>query len=153
MQRIQDSELIPMNAEDTWNLIRDLSLRPVWDQTVSKVDRDENLLHYVAPLFLGLSWYWTGEYITFEPPNRSAIKMIYGSVTRPFKSLVGTWIVTPRDDRNAMLTMNISFEPRIPIPLLDIFMRGRVKKLLRKSLSKLSSLASELNRDGQISAH
>ena len=153
MQRIQDSELIPMNAEDTWNLIRDLSLRPVWDQPVSKVDRDENLLHYVAPLFLGLSWYWTGEYITFEPPNRSAIKMIYGSVTRPFKSLVGTWIVTPRDDRNAMLTMNISFEPRIPIPLLDIFMRGRVKKLLRKSLSKLSSLASELNRDGQISAH
>ena len=153
MQRIQDSELIPMNAEDTWNLIRDLSLRPVWDQTVSKVDRDENLLHYVAPLFLGLSWYWTGEYITFEPPNRSAIKMIYGSITRPFKSLVGTWIVTPRDDRNAMLTMNISFEPRIPIPLLDIFMRGRVKKLLRKSLSKLSSLASELNRDGQISAH
>ena len=152
-----------MSAEDTWNLIRDLSLRPVWDQTVSKVDRDENLLHYVAPLFLGLSWYWTGEYITFEPPKdglyalptsgRSAIKMIYGSITRPFKSLVGTWIVTPRDDRNAMLTMNISFEPRIPIPLLDIFMRGRVKKLLRKSLSKLSSLASELNRDGQISAH
>ena len=151
MQRIQDSELIPMSAEDTWNLIRDLSLRPVWDQTVSKVDRDENLLHYVAPLFLGLSWYWTGEYITFEPPNRSAIKMIYGSITRPFKSLVGTWIVTPRDDRNAMLTMNISFEPRIPIPLLDILMRGRVKKLLRKSLSKLSSLASELKRDGQIS--
>ncbi len=141
-----------MSAEDTWNLIRDLSLRPVWDQTVSKVDRDENLLYYVAPLFLGLSWYWTGEYITFEPPNRSAIRMIYGSITRPFKSLVGTWIITPRDDRNAMLTMNISFEPRIPIPLLDILMRGRVKKLLRKSLSKLSHLASELKRDGQISA-
>ena len=69
MYRVQDSEFIPMHPEDTWNLIRDLELRPIWDETVSKVQRDDKFLYYVAPLFMGLSWYWQGEYVTFDPPN------------------------------------------------------------------------------------
>lgn len=142
MYRIEDSELIPMSAEDTWNLIRDLSIRPAWDKTVRKVERDENVLYYTAPLFMGLEWHWIGEYITFDPPNRSAIKMVSGSFSRPFKNLVGTWIVTP-SNMNTILTMNISFEPRIPIPLLGILMRRRVKKLVRKSLSRLSKIAGD----------
>ena len=68
--------------------------------------------------------------------------MVSGSIIRPFKSLVGTWIITP-SGMNTMLTMNISFEPRFPIPLLGMFMKRRVKKLLRKSLSAFSKVAAE----------
>tara|TARA_B100001146_G_C16102588_1_gene400073 strand:+ start:77 stop:553 length:477 start_codon:yes stop_codon:yes gene_type:complete len=149
MDRVQDSQLIPVHPEDTWNLIRDLELRPIWDETVSQVRRDGNFLYYVAPLFIGLNWYWTGEYVTFDPPNRSAIKMVSGSSNRPFKSLVGTWIITP-SDQNTLLSMNISFEPRFPIPLLGLFMRRRVKKLLRKSLSQLSDLAVTIKGSQQL---
>ena len=133
MYRVQDSEFIPMHPEDTWNLIRDLELRPIWDETVSKVQRDDKFLYYVAPLFMGLNWYWQGEYVTFDPPNKSAIKMFSGSANRPFKTLVGTWIISPSDE-HSLLSMNISFEPRFPIPFIGLFMRRRVKKLLRKSL-------------------
>ena len=149
MNRVQDSELIPAHPEDTWNLIRDLELRPIWDETVSQVKRKENFLYYVAPLFMGLNWYWIGEYVTFDPPNRSAIKMVSGSSNRPFKSLVGTWVITP-SDQNTLLSMNISFEPRFPIPLLGLFMRRRVKKLLRKSLSQLSNLAVTIKSSQQL---
>ena len=142
MHRVQDSELITISAEDTWNLIRDLNVRPIWDETVSKVERDDNFLYYVAPLLMGFKWYWKGEYITFDPPSRSAIRMVSGSIIRPFKSLVGTWIITP-SGMNTMLTMNISFEPRFPIPLLGMLMKRRVKKLLRKSLSAFSKVAAE----------
>ena len=142
MYRVQDSELIPVPVEDAWALMRNLSLRPVWDATVRKVDRDENFLYYTAPFFMGLNWHWIGEYITFDPPNRSAIRMVSGSINRPFKSLVGTWIITP-STINTILTMNISFEPRIPIPLLGILMKRRVKKLIRKSLSQFAKVVGD----------
>ena len=149
MNRVQDSQLIPAHPEDTWNLIRDLELRPIWDETVSQVKREENFLYYVAPLFMGVNWYWTGQYVTFDPPSRSAIKMVSGSLNRPVKSLVGTWVITP-SDQDTLLSMNISFEPRFPIPLLSLFMRRRVKKLLRKSLLQLSDLAINIKSSQRL---
>ena len=56
MYRVQESAIIPISAEDTWELMRDLDLRPTWDTTVHNVSRDEQFLYYKAPLISGFSW-------------------------------------------------------------------------------------------------
>gem|GEM_PF-1164377 len=141
MYRIQESEIIPISNDNTWDLMRDLDLRPQWDSTVSHVSRDEQFLYYTAPLISGFSWHWIGEYITFEPPTRSAVKMISGSLHRPFANLIGSWILKPHGSET-LLTMNISFEPRLNLPFLPAIMGRRIRRLTVESMSKLASLAA-----------
>ena len=141
MYRVQESAIIPISAEDTWELMRDLDLRPTWDTTVHNVSRDEQFLYYKAPLISGFSWQWTGEYITFEPPTRSAVKMISGSLHRPFASLVGSWILKPQGSET-LLTMTTSFEPRLKLPFLPSIMSRRISRIMLESMANLASLAA-----------
>ena len=146
MRRVQENRIIPIPPMQTWDLMRNLDLRPKWDRTILSVSRDEEFLYYVAPALLGLHWLWKGEYITFEPPLRSAVRMAWGSRLRPFKYLVGSWILRPRESVTD-LTMIVSFEPRLPLPMLGRIMEMRVKSLLKKSLSNLSNLAEQVRSD------
>ena len=75
MYRVQDSEFIPMHPEDTWNLIRDLELRPIWDETVSKVQRDDKFLYYVAPLFMGWLISIYTKHSTREPAKGDLLRL------------------------------------------------------------------------------
>ena len=148
MPRIEEAIVIPLGLLETWELMRNLELRPRWDATIIRVrrgvvspDAEGPRLYYLAPLFLGLRWRWEGEYISFQPPNRTAVRMAWGSSLRPFKSLVGTWVLQSQRD-GTQVRMIVSFEPRWPLPLLGKIMGYRMRRLLGKSLLKLRVLGT-----------
>ena len=148
MPRIEEAMVIPLGPLETWELMRSLELRPRWDATIIRVrrgvvspDAEGPRLYYLAPLFLGLRWRWEGEYISFQPPNRTAVRMAWGSSLRPFKSLVGTWVLQSQRD-GTQVRMIVSFEPRWPLPLLGKIMGYRMRRLLGRSLLKLRVLGT-----------
>ena len=146
MPRIEESIIVPFGPLQSWELMRNLELRPLWDATILEVKRkgvDDNSdtphLFYKAPLLLGLHWRWNGEYVSFEPPHHAAVRMSWGSRLRPFNSLVGTWIVSNYGGAT-QIKMVVSFEPRLPLRILDSIMARLVRRLLCKSLLNLSRL-------------
>ena len=146
MPRIERDIVVPLNLLDTWDLMSNVELRPIWDATIIQVIKSTDVsnsavvkLEYHAPLIFGLRWKWEGAYVSYQPPERTAVRMMWGSIFRPFKSLVGTWAL---DDVGASTQVRIivNFEARWPIPLLDIFMTLRMNRLLRRSLHALRQL-------------
>ena len=149
MPRIEEAIVVPLSAVETWELMRNLELRPSWDVTILQVSRhtvgssDDTLrLYYTAPLFLGLNWSWEGEYISYQPPSRTAVRMHRGSFFRPFKRLVGTWILESIGEVT-QVRMIVSFEPRLPLPFLGKIMGYRMRRLLGRSLLALRVLGTD----------
>lgn len=149
MPRIEETIVVPLSPMETWELMRNLELRPRWDVTIRQVSRrtvsssDDTLrLYYTAPLFLGLCWCWEGEYISYQPPYRTAVSMYRGSYLRPFKRLVGTWILESFGEVT-QVRMIVSFEPRLPLPFLGKIMGYRMRRLLARSLLALRVLGTD----------
>ena len=146
MTRIEESVIVPLDTLEIWELMRDLELRPDWDATIIRVTRrmagprvETARLYYLAPLFMGLWWRWEGEYVSFLPPHRTSVRMDWGSHLRPFKSLVRTWLLQSHV-RGNLVRIIVSFEPRLPLPLLDKIMAWRMRWLLVMSLVELGAI-------------
>lgn len=149
MAKVTQNAHISMAPVDLWALMCDLEQRPRWDPSVNQLRREplpgstrSALLHYTAPLTLGITWTWTGEYISFLPPKQSAVRMLGGSALRPFKTLAGSWSLKP-DGSGTSVQITVNFEPRFR--LLEKFMAQRVAKLTAESLRRLSVLASQFD--------
>lgn len=99
------------------------------------------ILRYAAPLALGMIWRWEGEYVTFDPPARSAVRMRHGSALRPFRKLAGSWTLRP-DGEGTLLRISVQFEPRVR--LLEGLMARRVSRITADSLVRLRRLASDV---------
>jgi ribosome-associated toxin RatA of RatAB toxin-antitoxin module len=98
------------------------------------------ILRYTAPLMLGLTWRWEGEYISYNPPERSAVRMQWGSMFRPFRKLAGSWILTP-EEQGTLLKITVQFEPRIP--LFEGLVTRRVSRVTTESLIRLRKLTMD----------
>ena len=149
MPRIEEAIVVPLGSLETWELMRNLELRPRWDATILQVRREAvgsgaGTLHlyYTAPLFLRLRWRWEGEYISFQAPYHTAVRMVWGSSLRPFKSLVGTWVLQSQGE-GTQVRMIVRFEPRWPLPFLGRIMERRMRRLLARSLVDLRALGTE----------
>ena len=147
MPQVSRSELIPLPPQALWELMTDLSLRPRWDASVVSISREPGgddptatVLRYTAPLVFGLTWRWEGVYAAFDPPTRSAVRMVTGSALRPFKRLAGTWLLAP-EDAATRLRLIVQFEARLPG--LNGVQAWRVARLLDASLLRLHRLAAE----------
>ena len=147
MPRVDRSIDVPLSPECTWDLMTDLKLRPSWDNSILDVQRGKldhhdssKGLSYRAPLFGRISWNWEGVYASFDPPYRSAVRMVWGSRLRPFRSLVGTWVLSGSESFTNV-RMIVSFEPRLRLPTLARLMGYRVKIVLGRSLINLRDLS------------
>ncbi len=154
MPKVEADTHIPLPPDQLWELMRDLTLRPRWDLTVREVVRDDGAvpgtttrLYYVAPLPLRLRWRWEGEYVSFQAPHTTSVRMVRGSLFRPFRSLVGTWLLRSEGD-GTLLKMVVSFEPRFTFPFLGPLMIRSVRMLLHKSLYRLRLLAVQWAENG-----
>ena len=148
MHRVEETIVVPLECLCTWELMRDLELRPGWDATIVQVRREAISpggatihLYYTAPLFLGLSWRWEGEYVSFQAPFHTAVRMVWGSMLRPFKSLVGTWRLQSHG-KGTQVSLIVSFEPRWPLPFLGRIMGRRMRRLLARSLVHLRAIGA-----------
>jgi len=148
MAKVTQSAHIPLAPVRLWTLMCDLERRPQWDRSVRELTREARLdpagdtvLRYTAPLALGLTWRWEGEYVTFDPPARSAVQMLHGSALRPFRQLAGSWTLRP-DGQGTLLRISVRFEPRLR--LLEGLMARRVSTITADSLVRLRRLASDM---------
>ena len=148
MFRAEAEAIIPLAPDELWELMRDVDRRPRWDASVKRVKRarpspseETERLYFTAPLFLGLTWSWEGEYVSFKGPQTSAVKMVKGSLLRPFSALVGTWLLAPREE-GTNLRLIVSFKPRIGLPLSRILATYRVKTILARTLRDLRAEAT-----------
>lgn len=144
MAKVVRSTHIPLPPDQLWDIMRDVNTRPRWDVSVCRLEREDGvdtngaaILRYTAPLVLGLTWRWDGEYISYHPPERSAVRMQWGSMFRPFRQLAGSWILTP-DEQGTLLKITVQFEPRIR--LLEGLMTRRVSRVATESLTRLRQL-------------
>ena len=146
MPRVSASRHIATSPETLWDLMSSVELRPLWDLSVNRFHRygpEDDLsgmrLRYRAPLIAGLYWEWEAAYVTYKPPQRTAVQMLNGSRLRPFKRLAGSWILT-EERGGTRLELVVQFEPRLPFAarLMSPFI-GRV---LERSLVRLEKLAS-----------
>ena len=149
MPRVEADAHIPLPPHQLWELMRNTFLRPRWDLSVREVVRDDGTvpgtttrLHYVAPLPLRLQWRWEGEYVSFQAPHTTSVRMVKGSLLRPFRSLVGTWLLRSEGD-GTLLKIVVSFEPRFTFPFSGPLMVRYVRMILHKSLHSLRLLAVE----------
>ncbi len=147
MPRVDYSIDIPLSPKCTWDLMTDLNLRPYWDESIVEVQRgklhhqrDLEGLSYKAPLLGRIPWHWEGVYASFDPPYRSAVRMIWGSRFRPFRTLVGTWLLSGYDSVTNV-KMIVSFEPRIRLPVLGNIMGYMIKAVLARSLNNLRNIS------------
>lgn len=149
MAKITHSTYIPIAPEKLWDLMCDLDQRPKWDPSVRTLKRQYDgdphgrpTLYYTAPLMLGLTWSWEGEYVVLEPPEQSAVRMRWGSFLRPFHQLAGSWRLTP-DGSGTRLQITVNFSPRIPF--LGTLISRRVSKVTAESLRRLAALETEIS--------
>ena len=148
MAKVSQSAHIPLVPARLWELMRDLDRRPQWDPSVCELTREARsggngatILHYTAPLALGLTWRWEGEYVTFDPPERSAVRMLHGSAFRPFRQLTGSWTLRP-DGHGTLLRISVQFKPRLW--LLEGLVARRVSKVMADSLVRLRRLVADV---------
>lgn len=147
MPKVVRSAQIPLPPDKLWTIMRDVNMRPRWDVSVCRLEREDGsnvnattLLRYTAPLMLGLTWRWEGEYSSYNPPERSAVRMQWGSMFRPFRKLAGSWILTP-DEQGTLLKITVQFEPRIA--LFEGLVTRRVSRVTTESLIRLRQLTMD----------
>jgi uncharacterized protein YndB with AHSA1/START domain len=81
---------------------------------------------------------WVGEYVVFEPPSRSELRLVEG-VGMPFRNFSQT-IEVRRSDGGSEVLLRTAYEPVGPARLLEpVVLRPRLRRAALRSLANVSS--------------
>jgi ribosome-associated toxin RatA of RatAB toxin-antitoxin module len=143
MQRIKFSEsiLIGDSPETVFDFTQDYSKRLQWDTFLIQADlldgaphADKGVQAYcVSKNRLGM----TTEYITFQRPRGTAIKMTQGPYL--FKEFLGSWRFRQVADNSTEVTFLYSFTLRFPFTLATYFIRKNLQQNVRQRLVDLKT--------------
>jgi uncharacterized protein YndB with AHSA1/START domain len=76
---------------------------------------------------------WVGEYVAYEPPRRSVIRLVEG-IGMPFSEFTETIAVKP-EGGGSRVQMTVEYSPRGLLRLLDVFTsRPRITRATDRSL-------------------
>ncbi len=136
MNAIKFSESININsgAEKIFDLTQDYDKRLVWDTFLKKADLIEGAIEAgkgvkafcVAKNGIGMET----EYITFNRPNVTAIRMTKGPFM--FKTFAGSWTFREIEPLKTEVTFSYSFALRFPFSLFP----GRIKQNLSNNVKQ-----------------
>ena len=143
MRPIKFTEKIIIEKEPrvVFDCTQDYKNRLTWDTFLKKADLKNGALeadkgvkaYCVARNGLGMET----EYITFNKPKATAIKMTKGPFL--FKSFLGSWLFKEVKKGETEVTFLYSFELRFPFNLVDFLVKRNLQKNVRKRLTDLKS--------------
>ena len=143
MEAIKFSEKIIINkpAQVIFDYTQDYNNRLTWDTFLKKADLINGATEAgkgvkawcVAHNGLGMET----EYVTFNPPKVTAIKMTRGPYL--FKSFLGSWTFKEITATQTEVMFLYSFELRFPFTLASNYIKRNLQKNVRQRLMDLNS--------------
>jgi len=149
MNTIKFTETIVIGevSERVFDFTQDYDKRLIWDTFLKKAyltDGAENAAkgvkaYCVAKNGLGM----TTEYITFNRPKVTAIKMTKGPYL--FKSFLGSWMFKKMNENKTEVTFLYSFSLRFPFNLITKVIRNNLQKNVQQRLIDLKTNIENTN--------
>lgn len=141
MQVIKFTSAIRINAAaaNVFEYTQDYGKRLQWDSFLKKAD----LMNGASAVGKGVKAYCVAqngigmvtEYVTFNPPNVTAVRMTKGPYM--FKSFLGSWTFKAIDHHTTEVIFLYSFAVRFPFTLLDKFIKRHLEKNVKQRLADL----------------
>ena len=137
--------LIDRDPEFVFDYTQDYNKRLSWDTFLKKaelINGAENAgvgirAWCVAHNGLGMET----EYVTFNRPKTTAIKMTRGPYL--FKSFLGSWVFKESNAHQTEVTFLYSFKLRFPFNLVTAVIKNNLSRNVRKRLSDLKTCAEK----------
>lgn len=137
--KFTETIVIEETSEKVFDFTQDYNKRLIWDTFLKKaclidgaVNAAKGVKAYcVAKNGLGM----TTEYITFNRPKVTAIKMTEGPYL--FKSFLGSWVFKETGANKTEVSFLYSFSLRFPFNLIARFIRNNLQKNVRQRLIDL----------------
>jgi len=128
-------------SERVFDFTQDYNKRLIWDTFLKKADLMEGAknagkgvkAYCVAKNGLGM----TTEYITFNRPNVTAVRMTKGPYL--FKSFLGSWGFKELKENKTEVNFLYSFSLRFPFNLITKFIKNNLQKNVRQRLIDLKA--------------
>jgi ribosome-associated toxin RatA of RatAB toxin-antitoxin module len=144
--RIEEAIIIEENPELIFNFTQDYSKRLQWDTFLKRAD----LMDGVSKAAKGAKAYCAAknglamvtEYVTFNRPEVTAIKMIKGPIM--FKTFSGSWRFRTKTPETTEVIFIYSFALRFPFALLSGYINRNLKKNVRQRLVDLKHSIEQL---------
>ena len=143
MKGIKFTEKVVIGATqvEVFDFTQDYDNRLAWDTFLKKAElvdgamrADKNVKAYcVSKHGIGM----LTEYVSFNRPKATAIKMIKGPYI--FKSFLGSWTFKEMPDDQTEVTFLYSFELRFPFTLLTSYIRANLKNNVKQRLIDLKT--------------
>jgi len=137
--KFTETIIIDDNAETVFDFTQDYGNRLKWDTFLKRADlidgasrADKKVRAYcVAKNGIGM----VTEYVTFNRPRVTAIKMINGPYM--FKSFLGSWTFKELPDDKTEVCFLYSFSLRFPFNLLTKFIKNNLQTNVKQRLIDL----------------
>ncbi|WP_316793030.1 SRPBCC family protein [Pedobacter frigoris] len=131
--------LIEETAEFVFDFTQDYTKRLSWDTFLRKAELLDGVLsaakgvkaNCIAKNGMGM----ITEYVTFNRPKVTAIKMVDGPYL--FKSFLGSWTFTEVHENKTEVSFVYSFSLRFPLSLITGLVKGNLRRNVRQRLIDL----------------
>ncbi len=141
MEGVKFSEKIIINRNPVlvFDYTQDYKTRLYWDTFLKKADLIEGATHAekgvkaycMAKNGIGM----ITEYVSFNPPKATAIKMVKGPYM--FKSFLGSWTFKPLGEEQTEVIFLYSFRLRFPFNLLTLVIKYNLRSNVKQRLIDL----------------
>ncbi len=148
MARIEESVEIAAPPANVFRFCHELEKRPDWDVRVTRVElltskpvRQGTLIRVDAAWAGGALFSWDGEYIGFQYPLSSTVKVLDAAPSSPFKSGSETWQFSALGGGTRLVVI-WEYQPRgILARIGDVLgSRASTRRAIRRSLANLKAL-------------
>jgi len=137
--KFSESIVVNRNATDVFAFTQDYSRRLTWDTFLKKAELIDGATeaakgvkaYCVAKNGLGM----VTEYITFNPPKATAIRMTKGPFL--FSTFLGSWNFRQLDEEHTEVIFLYSFELKFPFNLFSFLAEKNLKANVRQRLKDL----------------
>ncbi|MBI3271224.1 MAG: SRPBCC family protein [Planctomycetes bacterium] len=143
---LQDEIELTAPPQVVWDYVQDYARRQEWDRSVARAEklgdgplRAGAVLRLTTPPQGGASFTWDAEYVTFDPPRKSAVKMAASTGLHPFRTMAGSWAYDERGG-GTLFRMTMHYNLKwgwLGLALDRVFLRRRIARTLRESLEAL----------------
>jgi len=149
--KFTESIIIERSPEVVFDFTQDYNNRLTWDTFLRKAD----LLYGAKEAGIGVKALCVAkngigmvtEYVTFNKPKVTAIKMIDGPYM--FKSFLGSWTFKEVNDRTEV-TFLYAYEFRFPFSLISPLIKAKLQKEVRKRLADLKRNIEKVELHAEI---